>query len=74
MHRRFEKVLGCRGVSIPRQMVARWVVRCGERFQLLLNLMRDTWLASRFIHCDEAHVQVCNYYHLPPIDGVSDTG
>lgn len=39
---RFEKVLGCRRVCIPRQMLARWVVRCGEHFQLLLNLMRDT--------------------------------
>lgn len=55
---RFEKVLGRHGIDIPRQTLARWVIQCGEHFQQLLNLMRDSLLASRVIHCDETRVQV----------------
>lgn len=55
---RFEKVLGRHGIDIPRQTLARWVIQCGEHFQPLLNLMRDSLLASRVIHCDETRVQV----------------
>ncbi len=55
---RFEKVLGRHGIDIPRQILARWVIQCGEHFQPLLNLMRDSLLASRVIHCDETRVQV----------------
>ena len=55
---RFEKVLGRHGVDIPRQTLARWVIQCGEHFQPLLNLMRDSLLGSRVIHCDETRVQV----------------
>jgi transposase len=55
---RFEKVLGRHGVDIPRQTLARWVIQCGEHFQPLLNLMRDSLLESRVIHCDETRVQV----------------
>jgi transposase len=55
---RFEKVLGRHGVDIPRQTLARWVIKCGEHLQPLLNLMRDRLLESRVIHCDETRVQV----------------
>jgi hypothetical protein len=55
---RFEKVLGRHGVDIPRQTLARWVIQCGEHFQPLLNLMRDSLLGNRVIHCDETRVQV----------------
>lgn len=55
---RFEKVLDRHGIDIPRQTLARWVIQCGEHFQPLLNLMRDSLLASRVIHCDETRVQV----------------
>lgn len=55
---RFEKVLSRHGIDIPRQTLARWVIQCGEHFQPLLNLMRDSLLASRVIHCDETRVQV----------------
>jgi len=55
---RFEKVLGRHGIDIPRQTLARWVIQCGEHLQPLLNLMRDSLLASRVIHCDETRVQV----------------
>lgn len=55
---RFEKVLGRHGIDIPRQTLARWVIQCGEHFQPLLNLMRESLLGSRIIHCDETRVQV----------------
>jgi len=55
---RFEKVLGRHGIDIPRQTLARGVIQCGEHFQPLLNLMCDSLLASRIIHCDETRVQV----------------
>jgi len=55
---RFEKVLGSHGVDISRQTLARGVIQCGEHFQPLLNLMRDSLLAGRIIHCDETRVQV----------------
>ena len=55
---RFEKVLGRHGIDIPRQTLARWVIQCGEHFQPLLNLMRDSLLGSRVIHCDETRLQV----------------
>lgn len=38
---RFEKVLGRRGIDIPRQILARWVIQCSEYFQSLLNLMQQ---------------------------------
>lgn len=55
---RFEKVLGRHGIDISRQALARWVIQCGKHFQPLLNLMRDSLLGSRVIHCDETRVQV----------------
>lgn len=55
---RFEKVLGRHDIDSPRQTLARWVIQCSEHFQPLLNLMRDSLLCSRVIHCDETRVQV----------------
>ncbi len=55
---RFEKVLGRYGVDIPRQTLACWVIQCGEHLQPLLNLMRDRFLESPVIHCDETRVEV----------------
>ena len=55
---RFEKVLGRHGIDVPRQTLARWVVQCAEHLQPLLNLMRESLLGSRIIHCDETRVQV----------------
>jgi hypothetical protein len=34
------------------------VIHCSEHFQPLLNLMRESLLDSRIIHCDETRVQV----------------
>lgn len=55
---RFEKVLERHGIDIPRQILARRVIQCSDHFQLLLNLMRESLLNSRIIHCDETRVQV----------------
>ncbi len=55
---RFEKVLGRHGIDISRQTLAHWVTQCSEHFQPLLNLMRESLLSSRIIHCDETRVQV----------------
>ncbi|MNJ24867.1 Transposase IS66 family protein [compost metagenome] len=57
---RFEKVLGRHGIDIPRQSLARGVIQYGEHFQPLLNLMRESLLGDRLIHCDETRVQVLN--------------
>lgn len=35
--------------------MARWLIQCGEPFQLLLTLMHERLLESPVIHCDEAH-------------------
>ncbi len=51
-------MLGRHGIDIPRQTLARWVIQCSEYFQPLLNLMRESLLSSRIIHCDETRVQV----------------
>lgn len=63
---RFEKLLGRHGIDVPRQTPARWVIQCGEHFQPLLNLMRDSRLASRVISCDETRVQVLNERYREP--------
>lgn len=55
---RFEKVLKRRGVEIPRQTLARWVMQCGDYLQPLVNLLRDRLLESPVIHCDETRLQV----------------
>lgn len=55
---RFEKVLGRHGIDISRQTLTRWVIQCSEHFQPLLNLMRESLLNSRIIHCDKTRVQV----------------
>lgn len=55
---RFETMLSRHGIDIPRQTLARWIIRRGEHLQSLLNLMHDRLLESPVIHCDENRVQV----------------
>lgn len=55
---RFEKMLSCHGLDIPRQTLARWVIQSGEQLQPLLNLMRDQLLGYPVLHCDETRLQV----------------
>ena len=70
---RFEKVLGRHGIDISRQILARWIIQCGEHFQPLLNLgfVRKVW-SSNIVGADLPR-------HLPQrgsnawIHGVFDT-
>lgn len=56
---RFEHVLGRSGVSVPRQTLARWIIRGAEQvLQPVFNLLRDTLLDHDLIHMDETAVQV----------------
>ena len=56
---RFEHVLGRSGVSVPRQTLARWIIRSAEQvLQPVFNLLRDALLDHDLIHMDETTVQV----------------
>lgn len=46
------------GLECSRATLARWMVRCGELVQPLINLLRDALLAAGYIQCDETTVQV----------------
>ena len=46
------------GLECSRATLARWMVRCGELVQPLINLLRDELLALDVIHIDETTVQV----------------
>jgi transposase len=56
---RFEPVHGRSRVSVPRQTLARWIIRSAEQvLQPVFNLLRDTLLDHDLIHIDETAVQV----------------
>jgi len=55
---RIENVLARSGITVPRQTLARWVIKTATQFQPLANLLRDHLLESPFIHMDETRVQV----------------
>ncbi|MCW5738437.1 MAG: IS66 family transposase [Enhydrobacter sp.] len=45
--------------AIPRQTLARWMVRCGSELVVpLVNLLRDHLLEAPYLHMDETTVQV----------------
>lgn len=46
------------GLECSRTTLARWMVRCGELVQPLINLLRDELLACDYLQCDETTVQV----------------
>ena len=46
------------GLECSRATLARWMVRCGELVQPLINLLRDELLALDIVHIDETTVQV----------------
>jgi transposase len=48
------------GLSCSRTTLARWMVRCGQLVQPLINLLRDELLALDVVHMDETTVQVLN--------------
>ena len=43
---------------IPKQTLARWMVRCGQVVQPLINFLRDELLSQTYIHVDESTLQV----------------
>ena len=55
---RFEKVLARHGVDVPRQSLARGIIKLAQALQPLHNLARDALLDSPVIHMDETTVQV----------------
>jgi transposase len=46
------------GLECSRTTLARWMVRCGELVQPLINLLRDELVALDYLQCDETTVQV----------------
>ena len=52
--RQFERL----GLDCSRATLARWMVRCGELVQPLINLLRDEMMALDYLHMDETTVQV----------------
>ena len=46
------------GLECSRTTLARWMVRCGELIQPLINLLRDELVALDYLQCDETTVQV----------------
>ena len=46
------------GLTVPRQTLASWMVRCGALVQPLINLLRDRLLESGYLRMDETTVQV----------------
>lgn len=55
---RFEKVMARHHVGVPRQSMARAMIRLAQALQSLHNLARDTLLDAPVIHMDETTVQV----------------
>jgi len=55
---RFEKVLARHNVQIPRQSMARAMIKLAQALQPLHNLARDALLDASLIHMDETTVQV----------------
>lgn len=55
---RFEKVLARHHVDIPRQSMARAMIKLAQALQPLHNLARDTLLEAPVIYMDETTVQV----------------
>ena len=55
---RFEKVLARHGVEVPRQSLARGLIKLAQALQPLHNLARDALLDSPVIYMDETTVQV----------------
>lgn len=55
---RLETLLSRSGVELPRNTLARWMIRAGELVQPLINLLNDQLLSYPVLHCDETRVQV----------------
>jgi len=65
LHRQ-EHILARSGIDLPRQTLARWMIRVAELAQPVVNLLWDELLSNPVIHCDETVVQVLKEPDKPP--------
>ncbi|HKT72714.1 MAG TPA: IS66 family transposase [Steroidobacteraceae bacterium] len=65
LHRQ-EHILARSGIDLPRQTLARWMIRVAQLAQPVLNLFWDELLSNAVIHCDETVVQVLKELDKPP--------
>lgn len=65
LHRQ-EAILARSGIDLPRQTLARWMIRAALLGQPLVNLLWDELLSNPVIHCDETTVQVLKEAGKPP--------
>jgi transposase len=65
LHRQ-EHILARSGIDLPRQTLARWMIRVAELAQPVVNLMWDELLCQPIVHCDESVVQVLKEPGKPP--------
>src|SRR6056297_845804 len=57
---RQEKIFNRIGVDIPRQSMARWIMKLGERLSPLLKTMDERILDGQIVQMDETRIQVHN--------------
>lgn len=65
LHRQ-EVILKRIGVEISRGTLASWMIKVGDLFTPLVNLLRDKLLEAPLIHCDETPIQVLKEAGRPP--------
>lgn len=47
------------GLNLPTKTMANWIIGCADRYlKLLYDRMKEEFLKSRYIHCDETRIQV----------------
>lgn len=47
------------GLNLSTKTMANWIILCAERYlQPVYDLMKEEFLRSRYIHCDETRIQV----------------
>jgi transposase len=55
---RLENVFARSKIEIHRITMARWMIKCGELLQPLVNLLEEDLLDGDYLQCDETRVQV----------------
>lgn len=55
---RQEEIFKRIGIDLPRQTMARWMIKVGEKIAPLITLLREEMLKSHYLHMDETVVQV----------------
>lgn len=58
-------------LNLSTKTMANWIIGCADRYlKLLYDRMKDEFLKSRYIHCDETRIQVIG----EPDDSITVTG